>query len=125
MAVTHGTPTRNTIANVVAAIADAGSGAAKLKIRDASNVVLATITLADPSHSAASGGVAALAGLPKSDTDADASGTAANFIVTDSDDATVYGGSCGVGSGDLQLDTLAVVIHYVVTVVSGGYTAPP
>lgn len=124
MAVTHGSATRDAIANLVDDQCNAGSGAAKLKIRDGSNVVLATITLADPAHGAASSGVIALAGLPKSDTSADATGTAANFIVTDSDDNTVYAGSVGEGSGDLSLDNTDINAGQTVTITAGGYTAP-
>ena len=124
MAVTHGSATRDAIANLVDDQCNAGSGAAKLKIRNAGNTVLATITLADPAHGASSGGTISLAGLPKSDTSADATGTAANFIVTDSEDNTVYAGSVGEGSGDLSLDNTDINAGQTVTITAGGYTAP-
>lgn len=127
MAVTHGTPTRNAIADAVAAKVDGGGGPGKFKVRDASNVVLATITLAATSHNAAVNGVATLAGLPKTDSDADANGTATNFIITDAADVTVYGGSLTVtgGGGDYTIDSVIIAIHQTVSITSGSYTAPP
>ena len=123
MGVIHGSATRDAIANLVDDQCNAGSGAAKLKIRDGSTV-LATITLADPAHGAASGGVIALAGLPKSDTSADNTGEADNFLVTDSDDNTVYTGSVGDGAGDLSLDNTDINAGQTVTITAGGYTVP-
>lgn len=123
MAVTHGSATRDALANLVDDMCNAGAGAAKLKIR-ASTTVLATITLADPAHGAASSGTIALAGLPKSDTSADNTGTADNFQVTDSDDNVIYAGSVGEGAGDLSLDNTDINAGQTVTITAGGYTAP-
>jgi hypothetical protein len=126
MAVTHATALRTAIADLVDDYCNAGSGAAKLKIRNSSNTVLATITLADPAFGAGSAGAVALAGLPKSDSSADATGTAANFIITDSDDNTVISGTVTAtgGGGDLTLDSVSITAGQVVTITSGTYTAP-
>lgn len=125
MALTHGSATRDAIATAVSVKADAGSGAAKLKIRQGSTV-LAVITMADPCFGAVASGVITFAGLPKSDASADASGTADNFLLTDSDDNTVLAGSvtAGGGGGDVTMDTTTVTITQPVTCISGSYTAP-
>lgn len=126
MAITHATALRTAIADLVDDYCNAGSGAAKLKIRSSGNTVLATITLADPAFGAGSAGAVSLASLPKSDTSADATGTAANFIITDSDDNTVISGTVTVtgGGGDLTLDSLSITAGQTVTITSGTYTAP-
>lgn len=129
MAVTHGTATRTAAADTVVDRVDL-SGAGKLKIRQ-SATVLATITLANPAFGAASAGAAAMLGVPRSDTSADASGTPDNFQVTDGSDVVIFSGSAGIsGSGpggadpDLVLDAATVTIGQVVSINSATYTAP-
>jgi len=69
--------------------------------------VLATLTLPSDWMAAASGGSKAKSGTWQ-DTSADASGTAAHFRIYDSG-GTVCGlqGTVGVGSGDLQVDSVS------------------
>jgi hypothetical protein len=125
MAVTHGTATRTAAADTIVDRVDAGGGAGKLKIRDAANVVLATIALPATAFSAAVAGVATLLGVPLSDTSADATGTAANFVITDSADVTIFGGSVTAtgGGGDLTVDNTSIVAGQTVTVTGFTYTA--
>lgn len=125
MTISHGTATRTAIADTVVDRVDAGAAAGKLVIR-ASSSVLATITLADPAFGAAAAGVAALLGVPLDD-NASASGTADNFLATDSDGNTVFAGSVTAtgGGGDLTLDTVTIVNGNPVTITGGSYTAPP
>jgi hypothetical protein len=48
---------------------------------------------------------------------ADAAGTAAHFRVYKTDGTTcVIQGTCGIGSGDLQLDNTSIAVNQVVTV---------
>jgi len=72
-----------------------------------SGTVLATLTLPSDWMAAASGGSKAKSGTWQ-DTSADASGTAAHFRIYDSG-GTVCGlqGTVGVGSGDLQVDSVS------------------
>lgn len=132
MAVTHGTPTRNAVADAVVDRIDLGTGTAAgvLKIR-ASSTVLATIALANPAFGSASAGAAAMAGLPRSDSAADASGTPDNFQIVDRDGTIIFSGTAGIaGSGpggsnpDIVLDASTVTINQVVTVNTATYTAP-
>jgi hypothetical protein len=123
MAVTYTTAVKNARLDAVAAQIDGGSGAGKLKIRDSGNVVLAVITLNDPCAAAASGGVLTFSGFPKSDTSADATGTAANAIITDSADTTCISGlTVGTSGADIILDTTSVTATGTVTINSATIT---
>lgn len=84
--------------------------------------VLASIPLQKPSFSV-SGDHINLLGVPLSDTDADASGTAAVARIKASNgDIVVTGLVCGVGTGDVQLNSLDVQQHQTVTITSGVIT---
>jgi hypothetical protein len=102
---------------------DAGSAAGRLKIRDASDVLLADIPLGDPC-----GTVSAVTGVltfdvtAAEDSSADATGTAAYGEFTDSDDNVhlslpTQAGTAAV-SGKLVLNTLSIVSGGPVTLVS-------
>ena len=107
--------TANAIADAVAARCAGGT----VQIRDgaqpatadtaASGTLLATCTFANPAFSAAAAGVATALPITQ-DASADASGTAAWFRVLALGGATVFDGSCGVGSGfDCNVVSTAVV----------------
>jgi hypothetical protein len=102
---------------------DAGSGAGKLEIGTAGMaLVLATITLADPA-STVSGAVLTLAGMPKSDTAADASGTAAAARIRDSDNNDVVTGlTVGTSGTDIVLDSVSITAGQTVTITAGTIT---
>lgn len=75
-----------------------------------SGTLLAEVDLPATAFAAASGGSMAGAGLPWSDPDAiNASGTASFFRMFSSDRSKVIQGTCGVGTGDLQLDTVNLI----------------
>lgn len=123
MAIQLATSTRN--ARLDAIETDAGTSAV-LKIRTGaqpadcgtadSGTVLATLNLPSDWMAAASGGTKAKSGTWQ-DASADASGTAAHFRVYKSDGTTcILQGSCGIGSGDLQLDNTNIAVTQVVTV---------
>lgn len=98
---------------------DAQSGSAFIEICTAAYAsILATVTLAKPSFTL-SGGVITMAGAPKSDTSADNTGTAALVRVKDSAGTVwVSGLTCGVGSGDLQLNSLSITAGQTFTITS-------
>lgn len=81
-----------------------------------SGTVLATMTLPSDWMAAASSGAKAKSGT-WSDASADAAGTAAHFRIYDSGGATCHlQGSCGIGTGDLQLDNTNITVAQVVTI---------
>ncbi len=79
-------------------------------------ILLATLTLANTPFGAASAGVKT-AGAIASDTDADATNTAAFFRLTKSDDTVVGQGtvSASGGGGDAIINSVSVVQHTTVS----------
>ena len=122
MAVTYSTAAKNARLDAVIALIDAGT-AGKLKIRDSGNVVLATLTLADPCGTAAAGVLTFDFDPDISDTSADATGTAANAIITDSADTTVISGlTVGTSGTDIILDSVSITAGQVVTITAATIT---
>lgn len=72
-------------------------------------VLLGTLTLGSPAAPAASIGVITFNPITQ-DSAADASGTAAWYRLTRSDDTPVHDGSVGVSAADLVLNTTAIVV---------------
>jgi hypothetical protein len=90
-----------------------------------SNVLLAEVTLASPAFGAAASGVITLSGVPRSDNSINASGTASFFRMLDSGGTTnILQGSVGVGSGDMQVDSVTFVLGGVFTINSMTVTMP-
>lgn len=86
--------------------------------------VLATLNLPSDWMAAASSGTKAKSGTWQ-DASADATGTAAHFRVYKTDGTTcIMQGSCGIGSGDLQLDNTSIAAAQSVTVTGFTLTAP-
>lgn len=110
------------------AIETAVGASAILKIRSGSvpancgtadsGTVLATLNLPSDWLAAASGGSKAKSGAWQ-DLTADAQGTAGHFRIYASDGTTCHiQGTCGVGSGDLQLDNTSINAGQSVTISS-------
>jgi hypothetical protein len=110
------------MAAVITAI-DAGSGPGTLEICTASYAsVLATVTLADPSFTE-SGGVITMAGVPRSDTSADNTGTAAVARIKDSNGNVIVSGlTVGVGTGDIQLNSVSIAAGQSLSITAGTIT---
>ncbi len=115
------------IARMAAVVTQAGATAV-LEIGTAGMAtVLATINLANPIAGAATGaGVLTLSGFPRSDTSADATGTAAAARIR-----TATGGTDIItgltvtltgGGGDIQLDSLSITAGQTVTINSASIT---
>lgn len=123
MAVVYAAALRTSRMSAVVTAVDAGAAAGKMKIRDGSNVVLATLTLADPCGSV-SGDVLTFDFDPDiSDTSADASGTAANAIITDSDDNIIISGlTVGTSGTNVILDSTSITAGQTVTITAGTLT---
>lgn len=124
MAVTYTTAVKNARLDAVTAQIDAGAGAGKLEIGTTGmGTVLATITLADPSAAAASGGVLTFSGFPRSDTSADATGTAAAARIRDSNNTDIVTGlTVGTSGSDINLDSTSITAGQTVTITSATIT---
>ncbi len=115
---------RNAMVNAATALIDAGSGAGTLEIRtgaaptntsDAdSGTLLATVTFSDPAFGSSSSGTGTASSIT-SDTNVDASGTAAHFRIKDSNGVVRMQGSVGTSGADINFNT--------VTFVAGGTAA--
>lgn len=108
---------------------DAGGGAGRLEIGTANmGTILATITLGYSGNTTGtvSGTVLTLAGFPRQDNSADNSGTAAAARIRTSTGVDVITGlTCGVGNGDVQLDSLVVTAGQVFQITSVTITHAP
>lgn len=102
---------------------DAGSGAGVLQIGTTGmGTVLAEITLNDPSGTV-SGSVLTLSGFPKSDTSANATGTAAAARIRDSSGNDVITGlTVGTSAADIILDNTSINSGQTVTINSASIT---
>lgn len=102
---------------------DAGAAAGSVKIRDASDVLLAQIPLNDPSGSVDAGTGQLTLSISGPDTNADATGTAAYAEICDSDGNVLLSMPAQAGtapvSGFLVLNTLSIVSGTQVELVSG------
>lgn len=115
MAVTYNTTVKNARLQVVIDAIDAGTGAGKLEIMSAGGTVLATVPLADPCGTVSAGVLTFT--MPQSDSSADATGTATQARIRDSDNTDVVTGlTVGVGSEDIVLDSASITAGQVVTI---------
>lgn len=126
MAVIYSTAAKNARLQAVIDTIDAGAGAGVLQIgTTAMGTVLASITLADPCGTV-SGGVLTFSGFPRSDTSADANGTAAAARIRDSNGNDVITGlTVGlVGSGaDIVFESVSFNVGEIITLNSATITA--
>lgn len=123
MAVTYTTAVKTARMQAVIDQIDGGSGAGILQIGTTGMAtVLAEITLNDPSGSAASG-VLTFSGFPKSDTSANATGTAAEArIRTSAGTDVITGLTVGTSGTDITLDNTSIATGQTVTINSATIT---
>jgi len=119
MAITYSTAVKNTrLDAVTTAIGTAGvieigtTGMAS---------VLASITLANPAAAAAASGVLTLT-MPRSDTSANATGTAAEARITDGTSTIISGLTVGTTGTDVVLDSISITSGQTVTLNSAVIT---
>lgn len=124
MAVTYTTAVKNARMAAVIAQIDAGSGAGTLEIGTTGmGSVLATLTLADPCGTAASGVLTFDFDPDISDTSADASGTAAEARIKDSNGTVCISGlTVGTSGADIVLDSVSITAGQTVTLTTGTIT---
>ena len=120
MAVTYPAAVKNArLSAVVTAIGTAG----KIEIGTAGMAsVLAVIDLGNPAGTV-SGGILTFSGFPRSDTSADASGTAAAARIRDSGNTDIVTGlTVGTSAADIILDSVAITAGQTVTLNSASIT---
>ncbi len=127
MAITHPTAVRNAAADAVVDRVDAGAAAGYMEIRTSGDAVLATITLDDPGFGNAGASVAGradAAGMPNSAV-ATGTGTAAKFVIFDSDATEVFRGSVTAsgGGGDAIIDNVSIASGQTVNLTALTYMA--
>lgn len=124
MAVTYTTAVKNARLNAVRDQIDGGTGAGILQIGTSGMAtVLAEITLNDPCAAGASGGVLTFSGFPKSDTSANATGTAAAARIRDSSGTDcITGLTVGTAGSDINLDSVSITSGQTVTINSATIT---
>lgn len=121
MAVTYTTAVKNSrLSAVITAIG--GTGVLEIGTT-AMGTVLATITLNATAGTAASG-ILTFSGFPKSDTSADATGTAAAARIRTATGGTdiVTGLTVGLSASDINLDSLSITSGQTVTINSATIT---
>ncbi|MGW4422536.1 hypothetical protein [Streptosporangium sp. NPDC004631] len=134
MATRISTAARNAACDAVVDLADAGSGAAKIRVYTGTQpagpgtaitteTLLAEFTLADPAFGSAASGVATLASTPRATTGV-AAGTATWFRMLDSDNVAILDGSAGTSGTELILNTATVSIGVAVSLTSMTVTMP-
>lgn len=122
LAVTHPTTVRNTLADTVVDLLDAGTGAGTLKIVTSGDVEVATLTFSDPAFGNATGGTSTANDI--SDDSSATGGTAAKFEAEDSDNNDVFLGSVGTSGEDINLSSVAIGAGDTVSITSLTYSAP-
>ncbi len=122
MAVNYSTTLKSTRMTAVRDAIDAGSAAGTVEIGTTSMAsVLATITLADPCGTVSSGVLTF--SMPQSDTSADATGTAAEARIKDSNGNVIISGlTVGTSGANINLSSLAITTGDTVTLSSGTIT---
>lgn len=127
------TDTRNKSCDAIVDDIDAGAGAGTVAIRTGAQptnvgdadtgTLLGTLTFSDPAFGAAVLG-SAVASAVTSDTNADASGTAAHFRIKDSDTNIVADGTCGTSGEDMNFDNNVIVAGGTIAITSVKVTVP-
>jgi hypothetical protein len=132
MAYRLSTASRNACTDGLVDLLDVG-GTATLQVRTgaqptnvadaAQGTLLGTLTFAATAFGASSTGVATAASIT-SDTNADASGTAAHFRMLNGGGTIHSDGTCGLGSGDLNFDNNVIVAGGTIAISSMTVTTP-
>lgn len=121
------------LADAVTAAVDAGAGAGYINVYTGTlpvdldptgDTLLAEFTLADPAAAAAIAGVATWDFDPDLTDTVLATGTAGYFLVFDSNDVAVFGGSVGTSGNPMNFDSVSWVSGGTVTLTTGTHTMP-
>lgn len=121
-AVTHPTSVRNTLADTVVDLIDAGSGAGNLVFQTSGSAEVATLPFSDPAFGNAAAGIATANSI--TDDSSATGGTTDRFLAQDSDTNSVFLGSVGTSGEDINLSSVAIGGGDTVSVSSLTYEAP-
>ena len=109
---------RNAAVDAVAALVNGGASAGYIQIRTGSapaattdantGTLLATLPMNDPAFGASSAGTATAATIT-SDTNIDATGTAAHFRIFDSNNVCIMQGTVGTSGSDINFNSVSFV----------------
>lgn len=123
MAVVYSATAKTNRMTAVRDTIDAGTGPGVLQIGTAGMAtVLAEITLGDPCGTV-SGSTLTLSGFPRSDTSANATGTAAAARIRDgSGNDVITGLTVGTSGSDINLDSTSITAGQTVTITSAAIT---
>lgn len=116
MALAYATTLRNARLDAINTAANAGAGAALLRIYDGTRpasggtatTLLAELTFTDPAFGAAGSGIITASAITQ-DSSANATGTATWFRVVDSSATFVMDGNVGTSGSDLNMTTTSIV----------------
>lgn len=124
MAVTYSTAAKTARMNAVIAQIDAGASAGTVEIGTTGMAsVLAILTLADPCGTAASGVLTFDFDPDITDSSANATGTAAEARIKDSDGTVIISGlTVGTSGTDIVLDSVSITTGQAVTLTTGTIT---
>lgn len=124
MAVTYSTAAKTARMQAVIDQIDAGAGAGTLEIGTTGmGTVLAILTLADPSGTASAGVLTFDFDPDISDTSANATGTAAEARIKDSNGTVIISGlTVGTSGTDIVLDSTSITTGQTVTLTTGTIT---
>lgn len=125
MAIAYVTTLRNSRMDAINTAANAGAGAALIRIYDGTRpatggtatTLLAELTASDPMFGAAASGVLTASAITQ-DASANATGTATWFRVVDSAGNAVMDGNVGTSGSDLNLTTTSITATQPVSITS-------
>ena len=123
MSLVHVVAIRNSLADLVVDLIDAGAGAGYIEFQTSGDVEVATCPFGDPAFGAAATGTAT-ANAITDDTSA-TGGTIAKFRIKDSDNTEVFSGTVTVtsGGGDIELTSVIIGAGDTVSMTSLTYSS--
>lgn len=126
MALVHATSVRNSVADLVVDLIDAGAGAGVIKFYTNGDVLMGSGTFLDPAFAAASSGSATLnPGAIVATISLAGTNVMAKFKIEDSNANEVFNGTVATSGGDINLTSVTFQQNDSLTINSLTYTAMP
>ena len=123
MSLVHVVAIRNSVADLVVDLIDAGAGAGYIEFQTSGDVEVATCPFGDPAFGAAATGTATANAI--TDDSSATGGTIAKFRIKDSDNTEVFSGTVTVtsGGGDIELTSVIIGAGDTVSMTSLTYSS--